>query len=231
MLQMSTDERAGSGFTGRQTSTFMPGTMAVIHGSPLTRLGISVVLQGYFPFRTLSYLGDSFPSAHLALADTDQALVVIDANLGSPAHNLDAVSSFVTSGASVVALCSPGFAPALTSLLDAGANSLVSTHSSTQDFEKACDEALAGNIWFSMDLVDGLIQGSPRIELSAQQRRALVLYTSGLTMDAVGRRMGISTNTAKDYIDRVRAKYVKTGVTPRTKTELYVAAKQDGLIA
>lgn len=66
--------------------------------------------------------------------------------------------------------------------------------------------------------------------LSRQEREALGLYLSGLTMDAVARRMGIATCTAKQYIDRVRAKYDVAGQRVRTRHQLFLAAHRDGLL-
>ena len=49
-------------------------------------------------------------------------------------------------------------------------------------------------------------------------------------MTAVARRLEISPHTAKEYLDRVRAKYAAVGREARTRTELYAAAQSDGLL-
>ena len=67
--------------------------------------------------------------------------------------------------------------------------------------------------------------------LSPQELRALVLYASGLPMKSVARRLGVSTHTAKGYIDRVREKYTHAGRVARTKLELHRRAVEDGLLA
>ncbi|MCB0922804.1 MAG: hypothetical protein KDC08_13465, partial [Actinobacteria bacterium] len=67
-------------------------------------------------------------------------------------------------------------------------------------------------------------------DLSGQELRALQLYAQGLTLKAVARRMSVSQNTAKEYLDRVRAKYLATGRAARTKAELQAAAREDGLL-
>lgn len=228
--------RSNKPFSALQPSDRDAHTVAVVHGSPLTQLGISALLREHFPASNLTYCGTNPDSAFASLAGSTHSLVIIDANLNEPSRTLEQISRFTTAGSAVVVLCSPDSPSdrhpvAFHLMIEAGAVSLVSHTCPAEDFIKACNEAIDGNFWFTRDLIDGLTQVSRRVELSAQQHRALVLYTSGLTMDAVGRQMGISTSTAKDYIDRVRAKYVKVGVKPRTKTELYVAAQRDGLIA
>jgi DNA-binding NarL/FixJ family response regulator len=67
--------------------------------------------------------------------------------------------------------------------------------------------------------------------LSPQETRALTLYASGLPMKAVARRLQVSYDTAKDYVDRVRQKYEEVGRRARTKVELYQRALEDGFIA
>jgi two-component system uhpT operon response regulator UhpA len=66
--------------------------------------------------------------------------------------------------------------------------------------------------------------------LSPQELKALVLYASGLPMKSVARRLGVSFDTAKGYVDRVREKYAETGREARTKLELHRRAIEDRLM-
>jgi hypothetical protein len=45
-------------------------------------------------------------------------------------------------------------------------------------------------------------------------------YVSGLTLDAVARSLGISTETARTYLKRVKAKYRQAGLPVYTKLDL-----------
>jgi two-component system, NarL family, response regulator DevR len=49
-------------------------------------------------------------------------------------------------------------------------------------------------------------------------------------MKSVARRMGISPETVKDYLMRVRRRYGEVGRPAATKTELYFRAVEDGLV-
>ena len=88
----------------------------------------------------------------------------------------------------------------------------------------------AGEIYLSVDLAAILAATVEKPDLSPRELDALRLYASGLTLNSVARRMGISPHTAKEYIDRVRAKYSAVGRHARTRTELYAAATHDGLL-
>jgi DNA-binding NarL/FixJ family response regulator len=67
--------------------------------------------------------------------------------------------------------------------------------------------------------------------LSPQERRALVLYASGLPLKTVARQLDISVETAKTYLARVREKYAQAGREARTKIALHRRAVEDGLLA
>jgi DNA-binding CsgD family transcriptional regulator len=51
-----------------------------------------------------------------------------------------------------------------------------------------------------------------------------------MPLKSVARKMGISPETAKQYLTRVREKYVSAGRAAPTKLELYHRAVEDGLL-
>jgi DNA-binding CsgD family transcriptional regulator len=68
------------------------------------------------------------------------------------------------------------------------------------------------------------------IRLSERERTALVLYTSGLTMDQVAISMSIASSTANEYIHRARTKFRAAGKSARTKVDLRRIAVEEGLL-
>jgi DNA-binding CsgD family transcriptional regulator len=71
----------------------------------------------------------------------------------------------------------------------------------------------------------------PVVYLTRQERQALALYASGLTMYSVARRMEIQPSSAATYIKRIRKKYAAAGLPLPSKVDLHRAAKELGLIA
>jgi predicted DNA-binding protein (UPF0251 family) len=67
--------------------------------------------------------------------------------------------------------------------------------------------------------------------LSIQELTALRLYASGMKLDSVARRMNVSPATAKEYLDRVRAKYAQAHRSVRSKSDMHRAAIEDGFLA
>lgn len=70
--------------------------------------------------------------------------------------------------------------------------------------------------------------GSPK--LSAQERRVMALYGAGESVKAVAYQLGISEETAKSYLKRIREKYRVAGFDVGTKVALRRRAIQDGLL-
>ncbi|MFF2079221.1 AAA family ATPase [Kitasatospora sp. NPDC058162] len=73
--------------------------------------------------------------------------------------------------------------------------------------------------------------GPNRPRLSPKELQVLLDYASGLTLKSAARRAGITPNTAKDYLDRVKAKYRRAGRPAYTKIDLATRVREDGFAA
>lgn len=121
----------------------------------------------------------------------------------------------------------------------AGARAYLPKTESADEMMRAALTAAAGRDYITpavaaLLIADREVQGERSDlvpHLSPQETRALTLYASGLPMKAVARRLQVSYDTAKDYVDRVRQKYEEVGRSARTKVELYQRALEDGFIA
>ena len=74
----------------------------------------------------------------------------------------------------------------------------------------------------------GEVGGSPK--LSAQERRVMALYGGGEPVKSVAYSLGISEETAKSYLKRIREKYRVAGFDVGTKVALRKRAVQDGIL-
>jgi DNA-binding NarL/FixJ family response regulator len=72
------------------------------------------------------------------------------------------------------------------------------------------------------------VGGVPK--LSAQERRVMALYGGGEPVKAVAYQLGISEETAKSYLKRIREKYRVAGYDVGTKVALRKRALQDGIL-
>ena len=69
--------------------------------------------------------------------------------------------------------------------------------------------------------------GPGRPPLSEREHGILMAYASGLTLDSAARRLGISPETARTYLKRVKAKYRRAGLPVYTKLDLAWRVRAD----
>jgi two-component system nitrate/nitrite response regulator NarL len=70
-------------------------------------------------------------------------------------------------------------------------------------------------------------KGPGRPPLSEREHGVLMAYVSGLTLDSVARSLGISPETARTYLKRVKAKYHQIGLPVYTKLDLAQQVRAD----
>ncbi|GAB3123442.1 response regulator transcription factor [Glaciibacter psychrotolerans] len=141
------------------------------------------------------------------------------------------ISTLKTTGVKTV-LMSTYSEPALVrEALGAGAlGYLVKSEEATMIVE-AIRSAHVGESFISAELdhaITGMDGGSPR--LSAQERRVMALYGAGEPVKAVANQLGISEETAKSYLKRIREKYRLAGHDVGTKVALRKRAIRDGIL-
>lgn len=160
-------------------------------------------------------------------------LVLLDLDLGAAGlADERAVVALHRRGSAVLIVSALGSPRHLRRMMRAGAVGVVAKSDSMTDLGDAVEAALRGEPWMSPMLAQAIAaDDAHRPALSDQELLALRLYACGLKLDSVARRMGVAPSTAKQYVDRVRDKYARTGQTVRTKSELYAIAVEDGFIS
>lgn len=70
---------------------------------------------------------------------------------------------------------------------------------------------------------------SERPDLTPREREVLTAYGSGMTVDAVARRLGISPTTVRTHLDRAKQKYAEAGRPIRHRGQYGERVREDGL--
>ena len=202
--------------------------VAIVDDHALVRQGLESLLTQDAAWRVdVVYSGDEPVEA--AQRSVDVAL--LDVDLGPQSAPLaESVHILRESAAGVLLVSAFENARAIRSGLAAGALGFVPKRASFEVLQEAMRTVAAEELYLSVDLASILAAAVDSPDLSPRELDTLRLYASGLSMTAVGRKMGISPHTAKEYLDRVRSKYAALGRTARTRTELYAAARTDGLL-
>ena len=205
-------------------------SVGIVDDHELVRQGLQSLLMGSAndtPFAHVVYCGDD----PLSCAQARPQVALLDVDLGSSAPRVeDSVTSLTQAGISVLLISANDDARSIRAGLGAGALGFVPKRVSLGVLVDALRTVAADELYLSVDLASILSAAVETPDLSPRESDALRLYASGLSMAAVARKMGISPHTAKEYLDRVRAKYAAVGRTARTRTELYAVARTDGIL-
>ena len=142
------------------------------------------------------------------------------------------ISTLKTTGVKTVLMSTYSDPNVVREALAAGAlGYLVKSEDATMIVE-AIRAAAQGESFVSAELDlalnSGDIGGSPK--LSAQERRVMALYGGGEPVKAVAYQLGISEETAKSYLKRIREKYRIAGIDVGTKVGLRKQAISDGIL-
>ncbi len=159
-------------------------------------------------------------------------VVLLDIDLGDGTTVEENVAAILAAGPAVLVLSASGRPPAVRAAIRAGALGYAMKNELAAEIRAAISEVAAGRGWISPRLAYILAtdDAPDRPALSEQERRALQLYATGMPVKSVARRMAISDETVKQYLQRVRQKYARAGRAAPTKLELYHRAVEDGHI-
>jgi len=157
-------------------------------------------------------------------------VVLLDLDLGdgtTPARN---VAAILAAGPAVLVLSASGRPAAVRDAMRAGAGGYVLKHEEAAELRAAIRAVAAGTDWVSPRLayIFATDDAPDRPALSAQETRTLRLYATGMPIKSVARRLGISEETARQYVRRVREKYAAANRAAPTKVDLYHRAVEDG---
>jgi DNA-binding NarL/FixJ family response regulator len=159
-------------------------------------------------------------------------VVLLDLDLGDGSSPPDTISQLGDLGLAVAVYSASADPATVRSAIRAGALAYVAKTDQPEDVAIAIRATADRSGWLSPPLAFLLLtdDAPDRPELSPRETEALRLYAAGLSMKLVAGRMGVTQETAKQYVDRVRKKYRDSGRAAGNKIELRQRAVEDGII-
>jgi DNA-binding NarL/FixJ family response regulator len=203
--------------------------LGVVDDHPVVLRGILAAVVDLYPEIT-----DTFTTSTVsALLGAQRSLdvVVLDVRLADGSDPVENVEAIVAAGLPVLLYTQDPRAGLLARCLRAGAMGLVDKSEDPAVLADAIRRVAAGQPYFSSEwaaIVEGA-EGWPIPDLGARESETLSLYATGLPLKSVARRMHVSEETAKEYLDRVRKKYALVGRPINSRVDLYIRAVEDGL--
>ncbi|MBN9606075.1 MAG: response regulator transcription factor [Actinomycetales bacterium] len=167
-----------------------------------------------------------------ALAGERVEVVVLDLSLGDGSTVTENVKRLHDAGAAVLVHSIADRVGLVREALAAGAAGVVPKASSARKVVDAAVAASHGEILTNLEWASA-IDADPdfaRAQLGRREREILHLYASGLPLKVAAQRLGIGYSTAREYLDRIRTKYVEVGRPAPTKVDLLRRAVEDGIL-
>ena len=208
-----------------------PIRVVILDDHALFHQGLVAWLGANEPAIEVAYSGDDVGAALAAAAGA--SLVLLDLDLGPQAPPLAAlVDQFRQAECHVLIVSALGSPRVVRQGLAAGALGYMSKREAPEDLLTAIRTVAEGEGFLTPEMASILAEAPEDVpNLSIQELTALRLYASGLKLDSVARRMNVSPATAKEYLDRVRAKYAQAHRSVRSKSEMHRAAVEDGFLS
>ena len=205
--------------------------VAILEDHALVREALVTRLNRSLPECDLVYEGSSIADCKRVIAQSGCDCVILDLDLGDGRTAESNVSSMVKTQVPVLvvsALASPAL---IRTALSLGVVGYVTKSGDPDEISIAVQAACRGESYTSSEATAAIMsEVTTSVGLSEQERRAMVLYASGMKMRSVANAMGVTEGTAREYIKRMRAKYDRAGTPLSTKTDIYRMAVQEGLM-
>jgi len=202
--------------------------LAIVDDHELVRDGLVALIQSD-PSNEIDVVYVGADPRQVPLHQPDVVLLDIELGPGTPSV-LQTLPHLLEYGAHVLLISAYDEAPSIRRALRVGALGFIPKRVSYPELIDAVRTVARGELHMSVDLASILANAPEAPGLSPRELDALRLYASGLKLAAVAHRMGISPHTAKEYLDRVRAKYEAVGRVARTRTQLTTEAQRDGFL-
>lgn len=163
-------------------------------------------------------------------ADAD--VVILDVQLRFDPVVVENIRRIVQRGPQVLLVSSYFEENEVGGALAAGAAGFTPKRASFDGLAAAIRNVAAGQVVMSREVMLAALKdrrpSAPRF--TPREIDVLALSATGLSAGAVGRRLGVTENTVKDYLKSIRAKYRDAGRKVDSIVDLRTAAIQDGIV-
>lgn len=166
------------------------------------------------------------------ITETGCDVVILDLSLGDGSRISDNVHAIHRAGSAVLVHSIADHVAQVRQSLAAGAAGVIPKSAPTTTLIAAIEAVARGEVlnnleWATAIEADGDFS---KVQLGRRERDVLHLYAAGMPLKAVAGQLGIAHSTAREYLDRIRMKYVEVGRPAPTKVDLLRRAVEDGIL-
>jgi DNA-binding NarL/FixJ family response regulator len=166
------------------------------------------------------------------LAGREVDVVVLDLSLGDGSTVTENVKNVQATGAAVLVHSIADRVAYVREALAAGAAGVIPKSSATKTVLAAAATVARGEVLNNLEWATAIDADHDfaKAQLGRREREILHLYASGLPLKLAAQQLGIGYSTAREYLDRIRLKYVEVGRPAPTKVDLLRRAVEDGIL-
>jgi two-component system uhpT operon response regulator UhpA len=204
--------------------------VAVVDDHESVRLGLKAAfLDDGYNFVLAAATVDDLLSG---LEGREVDVVVLDLSLGDGSTVTDNVKRVQGIGAAVLVHSIADRVASVREALAAGAAGVIPKSSATKTVLQAAATVARGEVLNNLEWATAIDadRDFSKAQLGRREREILHLYASGLPLKLAAEQLGIGYSTAREYLDRIRAKYVEVGRPAPTKVDLLRRAVEDGIL-
>lgn len=205
-------------------------TVAIVDDHEAVRLGLRAACRdaGY----EVVVDAASVPELLSGLAGRSCDVVVLDLSLGDGSSVTDNVRAVLATGSAVLVHSIADRVAAVRESLAAGAAGVIPKASPMSAVIGAIDTVARGDALTNVEWASAIEadRDFAKAQLGRREHDVLHLYASGLPLKLVAAQLGIAHSTAREYLDRIRAKYIEVGRPAPTKVDLLRRAVEDGIL-
>ncbi|WP_319015723.1 response regulator transcription factor [Microcella sp.] len=204
--------------------------VAIVDDHESVRLG----LQAAFSTAGFDVVASSasVPEFVDALGGREIDVVVLDLSLGDGSSVTDNVKAVQATGSAVLVHSIADRVASVREALAAGAAGVIPKSSATSTVIAAAETVARGDVLNNLEWASAIDadRDFAKAQLGRREREILHLYASGLPLRLAAQQLGIGYSTAREYLDRIRSKYVEVGRPAPTKVDLLRRAVEDGIL-
>jgi len=223
---MSQSESSGYS-AGRSTRQVR---VSVVDDHESVRLGLKAACdEAGFDFILAAASVDDFVAG---LDGRENDVVVLDLSLGDGSTVTENVKRVQATGSAVLVHSIADRVALVREALAAGAAGVIPKSSATQIVMSAVESVARGEVLNNLEWATAIDadRDFAKAQLGRREREILHLYASGLPLKLAAEQLGIGYSTAREYLDRIRAKYIEVGRPAPTKVDLLRRAVEDGIL-
>ncbi len=204
-----------------------PIVVAAVDDRPVMLAGLTQ-LSSISP--RISYAASASSVDALLAGGTAIDVVLLELSLADGSRPCDNVARLVAAGTRVLVYTDGGRPAWIADAVAAGASGVLLKSAALDAVANAVISVYGGAPVLTADMVDALARDemlSPA--LSERELEVLRAVGMGLADKQIARLMGISEDTVKEYLRRIRAKYTERGRPAKSRVDLFRRSLEDGV--